>query len=114
MIPRFNPSHPSDVLSSAIDVSARPGGGSGEVGEGTPTPPLYKHLLQRQAVRERRDHGPRGEVEDQAERDGDGQRRQGSLDDGQQQQRQAQTLPEQRATGMRSDRVRPTKQTGRV
>ena len=67
-------------------------GSGGGVGEGVPIPPLYEHLLQRQAVGERRDDGARGEVEDQAEGDGDGQSGQSGLDDGQQQQRQAQTL----------------------
>lgn len=51
-------------------------------------------LMSSQAVHEGLNHEAGGEVEDEAESDGDGQRRQGLLKDGEQQQRQAQTLGE--------------------
>lgn len=49
-------------------------------------------LVSSQVVHERLHQEVSGEVEDQAEGDGDGQSRQGLLEDGQEQQRQTQTL----------------------
>lgn len=56
-------------------------------------------LVSSQVVHKRLDQEVSGEVEDQAEGDGDGQRRQSLLKDGQQQQRQTQTLRQVSRTG---------------
>lgn len=56
-------------------------------------------LVSSQVVHKRLDQEVRREVEDQAKGDGDGQRRQSLLKDGQQQQRQTQTLRQVNSTG---------------
>lgn len=56
-------------------------------------------LVSSQVVHKRLDQEVSGEVEDQAEGDGDGQCRQSLLKDGQQQQRQTQTLRQVSRTG---------------
>lgn len=69
-------------------VQAKPPGG----GRGRGCVLLNVELVQCQLVHEGLHQVVGGEVEDQAEEDGDGQRRQGLLEDGQEEERQAQAL----------------------
>lgn len=94
----------------ALVVSLWLGGGGG----GGESPGSDVVLMSCQAVHERLHQVVSGEVEDEAERDGDGQSRESFLKDGQQQECQAQTLQRETCGEIRDGRSNHTRSPRRV